>query len=43
MKLEVQFYNIFMYLFNKYTILKSEPKSMILDIEGRTKWPTLPN
>ena len=44
MKHEVPFYNIFMYLYNKnildleYSqIAGSEPKSMILNIEGRSK------
>ena len=44
MKHEVPFYNIFMYLYNKNIldleyaqIAGSEPKSMILNIEGRSK------
>ena len=41
MKPEVQFYNIFMYLYNKNIleypkIVPSAPKFMILDIEGRS-------
>ena len=42
MKPEVPYYNIFMYLYNKNIldyaqIAQSEPKSMILNIEGRSK------
>ena len=41
MKPEVRFYIIFMYLYNKNIleyaqIAQSEPKSMILNIEGRS-------
>ena len=41
MKAEVRFYNIYMYLYNQKAleyaqIARSEPKSMILNIEGRS-------